>query len=189
MMRSPLARDPVREDIVGSGRHSRLGPVGHRHPPQVPRPRFIEHDDVAAKAQALAFNVAEGIHGEEINVRAVGVPRDVRDACSLRHLARHPSTRRHHVNAAAREECDRGAVGRPSRARRRPRCVREPSQPGTVGVDPPEMRDAPIGGPVGRRQHERDCAAVGRDLRVADARDIEQIDQRHWALRRLCGDA
>ena len=87
------------------------------------------------------------------------------------------------MQGAAREEGDRGAVGRPSRARRCPRLVREPAQAGAVRVDPPEMRDPPVDLPVRRRQHEGDGAAIGRELRVADARDIEQVDQRHRTLR------
>ena len=117
----------------------------------------------------------------------VGMPRDVDDARPLRHLPRRAARR-----PASRTRCR--PRGRQSRSRRATsaRSVAAPARstsrrkPGAVGVDPPEMRDAPVGRPVGRRQHEGDGAAVGRDLRVADARDVEQVDERHRTLGLRC---
>src|SRR2546430_13247729 len=80
-------------------------------------------------------------------------------------------------------ERDRLAVGRPARRRFALGTERQLQRLAAVGRYAPNMRDAPIGLPVGVAAREQHRAPVGPDLGIAEPREVQQIDDAHRSRR------
>src|SRR5262249_15166832 len=86
------------------------------------------------------------------------------------------------VVAALRGEGDRLAVGRPARRVLALGAVRQLN--GFAGPDAcaPDVRDAPSGLTVGLRSGEEAIPTIWRELRIAQSRDVQEVDQAHRPL-------
>ncbi len=53
---------------------------------------------------------------------------------------------------------------------------------GSIGIDPPDVRDALVGLPVRFGEHVHHLRAIRRELRVADHRQADDVDDGHGPL-------
>ena len=81
--------------------------------------------------------------------------------------------------AALSQERNPLSVGRPSRTVLAAGPVGELFGLPESDIDPPDVRDMPVGGPVSLAEHVHQLAPVGGQLRIVEIRRVEQIHHRH----------
>ena len=159
---------------------------------------FVQRVDVVFSALAIAFGGRARIGRDEVDLCAVRRPGGRRNAGGVpgQH-ARFAAFGRKQLDLAVANEEERRAVGRPTSGTGRVAgwAEGELHRRAAAGVLTPEMPEQAAGVPVGVGERVDDEPAVGRQLRVDDARQFGDVEQRHrltrrgWRLTRLVGRA
>ena len=172
-----------------AGRDLRLRPGRHGNLPEVPllERRLVERVHVVAELIALAFLGGARVRRGEIDGRPVGGPRR-RNRCAdagrvMREVARLAAVHCQQLELAVAPEDDRAAVGRPASGSRRLAVLAE-RELLRVAADrlPPQVPYRTSQLPVGVAAHVCQRAAVGRQLRIEQPRQLGEVEQRHRAL-------
>ena len=155
---------------------------------------FLERIHVVSSSVFLLFLGGLVVGGDEVDRFAVRRPVDVaRGGRVMGEASRLAALRAEQVDLvagvriAARREGDQLPVRRPPRAALAALAERELHLAGAVGIDAIDVADAAIGLPIGLVDRKQDLLPIRRQLRVADDRLLDGIDEgpRALALRSL----